>query len=178
MSNRTGSDTRHGVFAPGGGTSYLGIYLNDHLAGATAGTDRARHLARSDDGSPLVEVLGPVADEIAEDRVSLIRIMRLLGVPVRHYKVYAGRAAERVGRLKSNGHLVRRSPLSTLWELEGLRLGVEGKAAAWETLRMLADTDARLDRRLLDDLLDRARRQQSTLEELRRKQAETAFQDA
>ncbi|MFJ8636588.1 hypothetical protein [Streptomyces sp. NPDC093568] len=178
MSNRTGSDTRHVLSAQGGGAAYLGIYLNDHLAGATAGTDRARHLARSDGNTTIVEVLGPIADEIAEDRASLIRIMRRLGVPVRHYKVYAGRAAERVGRLKSNGHLVRRSPLSTLWELEALRLGVEGKAAAWETLRLLADTDERLDRRMLDDLLARARRQQSTLEELRRKQAETAFQDA
>jgi hypothetical protein len=178
MSNRTGSGTRYILSGQGGGASYLGIYLNDHLAGATAGTERARHLARSDGSSTLAEALGPIADEIAEDRASLIRIMRRLGVPVRHYKVYAGRAAERVGRLKSNGHLVRRSPLSTLWELEALGLGVEGKAAAWETLRMLADTDGRLDPRLLDDLLARARRQQSTLEELRRKQAETAFQDA
>jgi hypothetical protein len=38
-----------------------------------------------------------------------------------------------------------RSPLSDLEELELLRLGVEGKAAGWRTLRTQADTDARLD---------------------------------
>ncbi|MBT2420281.1 hypothetical protein J7F01_13075 [Streptomyces sp. ISL-22] len=178
MSNRPGSETRHPGQSRGDGSAFLGIYLNDHLAGATAGTDRARHLVRSCEGSPLAATLGPIAAEIAEDRASLIRIMRRLGIPVRHYKVYAGRAAERVGRLKSNGRLVRRSPLSTLWELEALRLGVEGKAAGWESLRLVADTDERLDPRLLDELLERARRQQSTLERLRREQAGAVFQGA
>jgi hypothetical protein len=157
--------------------SLLGIYLNDHLAGATAGTARVRYLRRSCSGSALADALAPIVDEIAEDRASLLHIMRRLDVPVRRYKVYAGRAAEQVGRLKSNGSLVRRSPLSTLWELEALRLGVEGKTAAWQTLRALAAADPRLDARQLDDLIERARRQYTTLEELRRKQVEVAFRD-
>ncbi|HEY5356166.1 MAG TPA: hypothetical protein VIJ82_00465 [Streptosporangiaceae bacterium] len=55
--------------------------------------------------------------------------MHLLGIPVRTYKVYAGWLAEKAGRLKFNGRLRARSPLSNLVELELLRLGVEGKAA-------------------------------------------------
>ncbi|MEV5438877.1 hypothetical protein AB0K80_23115 [Streptomyces sp. NPDC052682] len=173
MNLRPLSDTRH--TGEDRGTALLGIYLNDHLAGATAGAERARHMARSYRGSDLGAAMDPIAAEIAEDRASLARIMRRLGVPLRQYKVYAGRVAELAGRLKSNGRLVRRSPLSPMLELEALRLGVEGKTALWQTLRRLADDDERLDARMLDELLERARRQQNTLEELRRRQIGEAF---
>ncbi|GGT05930.1 hypothetical protein [Streptomyces chromofuscus] len=168
----------HAVPAVGTGTTgadLLGIYLNDHLAGATAGTERARSLAGALQGSPSGPALRTVAQEIGEDRASLLAIMDMLGVPVRHYKVSLAWAAERVGRLKSNGRLVGRSPLTSLVELEFLRLAVQGKAAAWQTLRRLADTDGRLDARLLDELLERAERQQATLEELRLGQVTETF---
>jgi hypothetical protein len=48
-----------------------------------------------------------------------------------------------------------------------LRLGVEGKAAGWRTLRVLAETDKRLGPGRLDELIARARRQADLLEELR-----------
>jgi hypothetical protein len=48
-----------------------------------------------------------------------------------------------------------------------LRLGVEGKAAGWRTLRLLAETDKRLDPPRLDELISRAGRQADLLEELR-----------
>jgi hypothetical protein len=153
----------------------LGIYLNDHLAGATAASERIGHLARSARGTALGRAIGPVAAEIAQDRTTLLGIMRDLGVPVRRSKVCAGWTAEKLGRLKGNGRLVRRSPLSTVLELEALRVGVEGKTAGWESLRRLTATDKRLDPGLLDRLLERARRQQDTLETWRVRQADTAL---
>jgi hypothetical protein len=54
-----------------------------------------------------------------------------------------------------------------LEELEILRLAVEGKAAGWRTLRVLADTDQRLDPVGLDELTARARLQADLLEDLR-----------
>ena len=83
------------------------------------------------------------ADDVAEDRAALMRIMGTLGVPVRSYKVWAAWAGEKAGRLKPNGHLTTRSLLSNLEELELLRLGVEGEAAGWRTVRVLADRDGR-----------------------------------
>jgi hypothetical protein len=149
------------------GTSLLGIYLNDHLAGATAGTELARRMARShrgrEDGGPL----NRLATEIAQDRSALLNIMAALGVTVRAYKVGAAWIGEKAGRLKFNGRLLSRSPLSDLEELEILRLGVEGKAAGWRTLRARADTDARLDAGRLDELISRASCQVEELEELR-----------
>jgi hypothetical protein len=139
----------------------LAIYLNDHLAGAVAGVGLARRLA--DGGS----IPADVANEIEEDRAALVDLMRTLDVPVRKYKAGLGWAAEKVGRLKLNGRLVGRAPLSRVLELETMRLGVEGKAAGWRTLRIRADVDTRLDGARLDRLIERAGKQIELLEAAR-----------
>ena len=147
--------------------SMLGIYLNDHLAGATAGTELAHRAARSHGDGQNGGTLRRLAAEIAQDRAALLDIMAALGIKIRRYKVSAAWIGEKAGRLKFNGRLFTRSPLSNLEELEMLRLGVEGKAAGWRTLRTLADTDTRLDPARLDELISRAMRQADLLEDLR-----------
>jgi hypothetical protein len=149
------------------GHNLLGIYLNDHLAGATAGTELARRVAASAQSEGDGDVLRGLATEIAQDRAALAGFMAKLDVPVRAYKVYAAWIGEKAGRLKFNGYLLTRSPLSRLEELEIMRLGVEGKAAGWRTLRSLAETDHRLEAARLDELIARARRQSEVLEDLR-----------
>ena len=149
------------------GHDLLGIYLNDHLAGATGGLELARRVAASHRGQAADGVLQRLAAEVAQDRAALEAIMAALGIPVRAYKVYAAWIGEKAARLKLNGYLLTRSPLSSLEELEMLRLGVEGKAAGWRTLRVLAETDKRLDAGRLDELIARARRQADLLEDLR-----------
>ncbi|MFF3461995.1 hypothetical protein [Streptomyces sp. NPDC002619] len=153
----------------------LGIYLNDHLAGATLGVGLARHVAYRHRRSVRGSSLEQIADEIAEDRQSLLRIMDKLGVPARRYKMCVGWAAERMRRLKPNGVTHRSSGLDTVMELETLRLGVEGKSLLWLTLLELAPGRTDLDESQLKDLLDRARNQLGALEELRRTAAATFF---
>jgi hypothetical protein len=146
--------------------SLLGVYLNDHLAGATFGAELASRIARGHrhlDG----EALERFVQEVVEDRASLLEMMAALDVPVRRYKMLLGWVAEKTGRFKPNGRLLERSPLSSLLEFEMMRLGVEGKASGWRTLRMLAERDDRLDPARLDELLARAERQTEMLEEFR-----------
>ncbi|GLY80706.1 hypothetical protein [Actinoallomurus iriomotensis] len=145
----------------------LGVYLNDHLAGATLGSELSARLASAHRDSEDGAVLERLSTEIREDRAALIELMAALEVPVRQYKVLLGWAAEKAGRFKPNGRLLERSPLSSLEELEAMTLGVVGKSACWRVLRTLADHDDRLDPERLDDLLRRAKRQAETLEELR-----------
>lgn len=150
------------------GRDLLGVYLNDHLAGATAGMELSRRMAASaGPQSADVGTLKKLAAEIAADRRSLIEIMTALDIPLRSYKVFAAWAGEKAARLKLNRRLLTRSPLSGLEEAEILRLGVEGKAAGWRTLRVLAERDARLEVRVLDELIARASRQSAVLEDLR-----------
>ncbi|HET7246263.1 MAG TPA: hypothetical protein VFJ07_15630 [Streptosporangiaceae bacterium] len=153
----------------------LGIYLNDHLAGATGGVELARRVAAARREEEAGDALLRFAADVAADRATLLEIMTALGVPVRAYKVCAGWIGEKAGRLKLNGRLLSRSPLSSLEELEMMCLGVAGKAAGWRTLRVLADTDPRLDRSRLDDLIARADSQLKMLEDLRVRAARSAL---
>jgi hypothetical protein len=153
----------------------LGIYLNDHLAGATGGVELARRVAAACPQEEAGDALQNFAVDVAADRAALLQIMATLGVPVRAYKVCAGWIGEKAGRLKLNGRLLSRSPLSSLEELEMMRLGVTGKAAGWRTLRLLADTDPRLDRGRLDELTARADSQLKLLEDLRVRAARSAL---
>lgn len=153
----------------------LGVYLNDHLAGATAGTELARRAAGSQRDPAKREAMRALAAEIGEDRQALLAIMAALSIPVRSYKVWTGWAAEKAGRLKLNGSLLSRSPLSDLLELEMMRLGVEGKIAGWQTLRTLAGEHPALSPAQLDHLLDRARDQSRRLEKLRTDAVTEAF---
>lgn len=147
--------------------SLLGVYLNDHLAGATFGMELASRVVRAHRDMEGGESLDRFAQEVGEDRASLMEIMAALDVPVRQYKVLLGWVAEKAGRFKPNGHLLDRSPLSSLEEFELMRLGVEGKGAGWRTLQTLAERDDRLDRARLDELLARAQRQAEMLEGFR-----------
>jgi hypothetical protein len=153
--------------APQSRQSLLAIYLNDHLAGATGGVELARRMVVWYPVPGQQETIERLKAGIAQDRRALLEVMATLGMPVRRYKVGVAWAAEKAARLKLNGSLVSRSPLSNLEELEMLRLGVEGKAAGWRTLRELADADDRLNRATLDGLITRAREQADLLEELR-----------
>jgi len=146
----------------------LGVYLNDHLAGATVGLELVRRMAASaKPGSDTATVMKRLVTDITADRSALLAMMAAVGVKIRGYKVLAAWAGEKAGRLKLNRHLFSRSPLSDLEETEMLRLGVEGKAAGWRTLRLVAERDGRLDAGQLDELLARATRQSDTLESLR-----------
>ena len=142
----------------------LAIYLNDHLAAATGARDLARRAAASNRGSEYGPFLERLAREIAEDRESLLAIMRAVKVKVDPLKVLAGWGAEKVGRLKLNGRLLGYSPLSRLVELETLSLGVHGKLALWRSLQQLEPPLLGTADGLLAELADRAQRQLEELE--------------
>ncbi|MFC9294587.1 hypothetical protein ACFTWH_13465 [Streptomyces sp. NPDC057011] len=153
----------------------LDLYLNDHLTGAASGVELLRRAARAHRGTTLEPPLASLAAEVAQDRESLRRIMADLGVPVMRHREALGWLAEKAGRLKLNGRLLSRSPLSDVLELEAMRLGVEGKACAWRTLESLAATEPRIDVERVRDLLRRAERQIRILETLRVERAAEVF---
>ena len=144
-------------------TRMLRIYLQDHHAASAGGVALAKR------------ALGPrhpLAEQIARDRVALEHVMQQLSVSPSGVKVGMVRMLERVGRLKLNGRLFERSPLSNVVELETLVVGVRGKEALWTALQgaqvKLADIN-------LNELAESARAQGVELETLRLKAARRAF---
>jgi len=148
-------------------SKYLATYLNDHLMGATLGVELVRRAARENQGSELGAFLSGLAQEIDDDRDTLLALMSELGVKPDRLKVAAGWTGEKVGRLKPNAQLRGYSPLSPLVELEGLLIGIQGKLAMWSVVAEVAQ-ELGLDRARLKALSARAERQQADVERHRR----------
>ncbi|HEV2927958.1 MAG TPA: hypothetical protein VGW74_04630, partial [Propionibacteriaceae bacterium] len=79
--------------------------------------------------------------EVEEDFQALHEIMRAARVPPDLVLGLAMRLGERVGRLKPNGRLLRRAPLSDLIEVEALVVAVRGKAAGWQALSTVPEPE-------------------------------------
>jgi hypothetical protein len=153
----------------------LEIYLADHLAAATAGVELARRVARNNASTPAGEQLRRLADEIAEDRRTLERIVADLGFRESRVKEGLAWASEKLGRLKLNGTLRAYSPLSRVLELEALAVGIAGKLALWRSLQSAPHVGARLPELDLEQLAQRAQRQRDEVEEQRLQAARQAF---
>jgi hypothetical protein len=153
---------------------YLSIYLNDHLAGAAGGVELARRLRSSNSGDPeRAEALARICAEIEADREILVRLTERLGIRRHPVKSKLAVLAERLGRLKPNGHLRGQSPLSPVLEMEILASGIGGKLQLWNVLEQ-AFGDS-LDGFDFHALAERADRQGQEVEDLHMAAAKRAF---
>ena len=153
----------------------LGIYCNDHLAAATGGMELVSRMIGVHRGTAYEPRLEQLLDELREERAGLRSSMAALGVPVRQYKQVGSWLGEKLSRLKLNGHLLSRSPLSDLVEFEFIATAVLAKRAGFETLLELAAVDPRLDRALLERLVAQADEQHKWLADARREVAARVF---
>ena len=154
------------------GGDRLSTYLNDHLAGATAGLDLARRIARDNQGNVYGAEVAEIAGEIAADRDALEEVMDRLGVGHDQLRLLAAWGVEKARRVLPVPWLLDRHALGRLEELEALILGVTGKLSLWVTL---GETHAGLDGIDFGELADRARSQLERLGELRTRAAAETF---
>ncbi len=117
---------------------YWETYLNDHRAGATAGTALIRRIWRSNRRTKWGPIIEEVAESIEQDLVVLDEIRAAAGVSGGDLKRAAALLTERASRLKLNGHLLTYSPLSRVLELETLMSAVRGKQSLWVALHSAA----------------------------------------
>ncbi|MEE6282209.1 NAD-dependent epimerase/dehydratase family protein [Georgenia sp. MJ170] len=153
----------------------LGLYLSDHLTGATAGTSRAERMAEAYADTELGPDLAQLATGLKEERDFVHDLIESLELRVRPYRQATAWLAEHAGRLKTNDRLSG-SPMTPLLEIELMRSAVNGKAGLWETLVELAP-DLGLPRELFVALAEQARDQNATLEQLHSLVAPTAFRE-
>ena len=163
--------------APGGVQTpdLLAIYCNDHLAASTGGAELVSRMLRRYRGEPYEPELERLVRELHEEKAALRSMMQALGIPVRQHKQVAMWVGEKLSRLKLNGRLISRSPLSDLVEFEFLASAVRAKRSGFETLREVAEVDRRLDREALDRLIEQANRQHQWLTKTRREVAARVF---
>jgi hypothetical protein len=151
------------------GDRLLGIYLQDHLAGSVAALELIERSAGSNETNELGAFLTDLYAEIQADKETLLQVMSALGVAPSRVKNGLAWAAEKAGRLKLNGRLLRYSPLSRVHELETLEAGIVGKRSLWTNLEELSDP--RLAAVDLPRLVERAEAQRAGVEGWRRRAA-------
>lgn len=152
----------------------LGVYLADHLAGATAGAQRATRMADDFTDIPASDKLASLAEQIRDEREQLREIILALGLRQHVYRQALAWVAEYAGRLKGNGRVVSRSPSTLVLETELMRSAVIGKLGLWQTLASNAEALG-LDAERFERLADSAKEQSSTLDEVHEYARERAF---
>lgn len=151
----------------------LTIYLSDHLAGASGAVHRLSQMTQYTDLSVHADLV-TLSSQIEQDRVALLQIIDGVGVQPQRSKVTMSRFGEALGRLKSNGRVWSRSPLTPLVEIEAIQAGVAAKLSLWQSLEAHADTlGLAVDD--LADLQDRARSQARLLQQCHARLAPGAF---
>ncbi len=153
----------------------LRIFMQDHLAAATAGLELARRSYGANRGTTYGDDLKRIADELDEDRHTLEGMLTDLGFGPDRAKIAWAWVGEKVGRLKMNGQVTGYSPLSRVEELEALIAGISAKLSLWRILLEVAEHEPRLDSGQLQGLIERGEEQRTTVEELRTRAARQAF---
>ena len=148
-------------------TELLGTYLNDHLAGASAGYELAQKMAEENSGSPLGNRLAELARDIGQDAATLESLIERLGVGKSPLKEAAGWVFEKLSRVKLSDSLTGSADLKLLLQFESLSLGVEGKLCMWRALQEVSDRIPELGEIDLTGLAKRAEDQRSAIEERR-----------
>jgi hypothetical protein len=112
----------------------LAIYLRNHDAAAQAGVELFRRAASNQRGRPYGPELADLRAAVEQDARALRAVLTAEGVAPDRPQSLLLQLGERVGRLKPNGFLLRRAPLSDLIEVEAMLDAVRAKAAGWQAL--------------------------------------------
>jgi hypothetical protein len=116
----------------------LALYLRDHHALLVAMGELAGRMRNGNRAEGLHAFAAELGRAASDDRAAVEQLLgRLDSAPsrVRHAAAWS---AEKAGRFKLNGRILRPSPLAAVTELEGCRFLLESDRALWSGLAHLA----------------------------------------
>jgi hypothetical protein len=145
----------------------MDVYLNDHLAGATLGSNLAEQIRDRHEGTPLGDIMRTIAAQVEEDRRTLIELMERMDVSRNPVKQATGWVAEKASRVKFSGVVSGEPDHGAFMALETLTLGVVGKLSLWQALEQVKGDYPALASADLEGLIARAQAQHGTLEQQR-----------
>jgi hypothetical protein len=113
----------------------MDVYLNDHLGGATMGSNLAGQIAEHAEGTALADVMTRLEADIEADRETLLTLMERMDVTRNPVKQATGWLAETASRVKFSGAASGDRDHAIFLALETMALGVLGKLSLWRALR-------------------------------------------
>ncbi len=153
--------------------SALDTYLNDHLAGATAGTNLAKMAAEEHRSDEHGAFFGELASEISADYETLQRLVEALAVDESASKTALAEIGSKMMAPKFTGG---DDELNAFVTLETLSIGVEGKICMWKALKTIESEYPAFAEFDIDELLKRGNSQRTRIEDQRLKMAPLALQ--
>jgi len=151
----------------------LVTYLGDHLGGAAHAIELLKTMHDHYESEPLGQFAGELLAEIEADRETLRNIADRLGAGSSELKELAGRVSEMISRVKMSHRIT--NGLGTFEALEFLVLGIHGKWVLWRALAVASETEPRLNGIDFEQLIGRADKQHSQVEQRRLALARTVF---
>lgn len=116
----------------------LATFLNDQLAVHTAAVELAGRARSGAEHEAVRAVAAEAAELLGPAKAALLELMREHGIGRDRLKQLGALAGERAGRLKPNGRLFSRSPLSDVTELQALVALLGFAEGGWAGLDGLA----------------------------------------
>jgi len=151
------------------------VYLNDHLAGATAGVNLVEQAAYRHRSDELGEFFAPLAADIKADHARLGALIEDMNVNKSASKAALVEVGSKLAAPKFTAHGAGNKHLGDFITLETLSIGVEGKRCMWVALKTVADAYPELQALDLDELESRAQDQRNRLEDKRNEVAPLAL---
>lgn len=156
-------------------TESLITYLNDHLAGSVAALELVEHLVGLTKGTQRERFFLVLSQEIKQDQDTLRNLLQELGGAESKARQAAAWLTEKLGEVKLRLDDRGEGELRLLEALETLALGIQGKAALWRGLEVIADRMPPLRSLDLPRLQQRAEDQFQQVDAERLRVARTAF---
>ncbi len=153
--------------------SGLDTYLNDHMAGATAGTNLAKMAAEEHQTDEHGPFFSEIYAEVSADKDTLEQLMTALGVDESASKTALAEVGSKLMGPKFTAG--EDDELNAFVTLETLSIGVEGKVCMWKALKTVEADYPAFESFDIDDLLARATSQREKIEAQRQKMAPQAL---
>jgi hypothetical protein len=152
-------------------------YFIGHLAGAEAALKLLARMTENDAGMALGGFASTLAQEIKEDKDTLVRLMNQLGFSSEGAGLQdlLARATESAAQMVLEVQAKSDDAVVSLVRLETLSLGIEGKRCLWTALAEVASEEPSLSTTDFDNLIKRAEAQREGVEQQRLKAARSAL---
>lgn len=153
----------------------LSTYLNDHLAGSVAALELIEHLAKNYPGAPLESFFADLHVEVTTDQQVLSDLIKSFDASESAVRKAGAWMMEKFGRAKLGLKENDVSGIGLLQALEGVVLGISGKALLWRALAAASARHPQLQGLDYAGLEQRAVEQRDRVERKRLAAAREAF---
>lgn len=153
----------------------IGIYLNDHLAGAAGGTVLVTKLAESTIDNAENLFFTDLKEKIERDRQLLTEMIIEAGLKVGTIRHSVGAVISRVGVWRMENDGLELGELGRFEMIELLAVGIHGKLLLWKTLEEVSSSYPTWSGRNFGSFVKEAAEQEAGIEIYRCREAAMVF---